>query len=321
MEDIKTTTNQGFFSYVFKLSKLQQSELLNFIQYSLLCIIPILLLLFYVKKYGLRTTYRNTSIYILSTTLLSIILILIGIFFIDRIINFIPTLSGIYYNVVNLTNISIVLMMSIILIRIGYMERMSILLYRFDKFFNHMLSLIGVKKSPEFTIFDIERDQWSFDKAYRKGYEIVKASGGSDEKAMQYGNNVAEKLKELKKIQRTTDTEKIIKLSTYNSVTGIDSSAGSNADSSQNTSNLLNPGISQQYTPSPPLPTQGPKEVLPDYNNMFANTKNPLQNAATPGISSANNPYTKSNEGMFIGGGGANYEPEAANGVLSCTKW
>jgi hypothetical protein len=53
---------------------------------------------------------------------------------------------------------------------------------------------------------------------------------------------------------------------------------------------------------------------------MYANTKNPLQNAATPGMSNNSNPYMKSTEGMFIGGGGDN-GPEPANGALSCTKW
>jgi len=321
MEDIKTTINQGFFSYVFKLSKLQQSELLNFIQYSLLCIIPVLLLLFYVKKYSLKTTFRDTSLYIVSVTLLSIILLLTGIFFIDRIINYIPTLTGVYYNVTNLTNISIVLIMTLLLIRLGYMERTGILLYRLDNIFNHMLSLVGVKIPPNFSIIDGERDQWSLDKSYRKAYDIVKNSGGSDEKAKEFGNRVANKLAEFKKIQHTTDSDKIMKLSTYDSVIGTESSTGYSHNSNNSSLTTLNPNISQQYTIPPPLPTQGPKEVLPDYNNMYANTKTPLQNAATPGISNSNNPYMKSTEGMFIGGGGYNNEPEPANSALSCTKW
>jgi hypothetical protein len=321
MEDIKTTINQGFFSYIFNLSKLQQSELFNFIQYSLLCIVPVLLLIFYVKKYGLKATYRDTSLYIVSITLLSIILLITGIFFIDRIINYIPTLSGVYYNVANLTNISIVLIMTLLLIRVGYMERTGILLYRLDNIFNHLLSFVGVKTPSKFSIIDGERDQWSLDKSYRKAYDIIKNSGGSDEKAKDFGNRVANKLAEFKKIQRTTDAEQIMKLSKYDSVIGTESSTGSGNNSNNSSLTTLNPTISQQYAIPPPLPTQGPKQVLPDYNNMYANTKNPLQNAATPGMSNNSNPFMKSTEGMFMGGGSGDNGPEPANGALSSTKW
>lgn len=314
MEDIKPTTKQGFFSYVFKLSKFQQAELFNFVQYSILCIVPVLLLFFYVKKYSFRATYRNTSIYMLSITLLSLILLLIGIFFIDRIINYIPTLTGRYYNVVNLTNISLVLIMCLILIRLGYMERMSILLYRLDNLFNRFLSYFGVKNPPIFDIFNNEQNQWFYDKAYRKAYENAKASGATDEKAKEIGNLVASKLAELKNIQRSTDAEQIMKLTTAASVVGSESAAGSIQNKNNALATTLNPNISQQYTIPPPLPTQGPKEVLPNYNNMYANTKTPLQNAATPGISSNTNPFMKSTEGMFMGNGSP--EPEAANGAL-----
>ena len=321
MEEIKPTTNQGFFSYVFKLSKFQQAELLNFLQYSILCIIPILLILFYVKKYSFKATYRNSSLYMLSITLFSIILILIGIFYSDRIINYIPTLSGVYYNVINLTNISVILIMSLILIRLGYMERMSILLYRFDNLYNHILSLIGIKNPPVFDIFDKEQDQWSFDTAYRSTYKNAKASGATDEKAKEMGIIVADKLSELKKIQRNTDADKVMKLTAAASIAGVDSSAGSTQNKNNSLITTINPNISQQYTIPPPLPTQGPKQVLPDYNNMYANTKNPLKNAATPGISNNSNPYMKSTEGMTMGSN--SYEPEAANGVLggSFSSW
>lgn len=203
------------------------------------------------KKYGLKTTFRDTSLYIVSITLVSIILLLTGIFFIDRIINYIPTLSGVYYNVTNLTNISIVLIMTLLLIRLGYMERTGILLYRLDNIFNHMLSLVGVKIPPNFSIIDGERDQWSLDKSYRKAYDIVKTSGGSDEKAKEFGNRVADKLAEFKKIQRTTDSDKIMKLSTYDLVIGTESSSGSSQNSNNSSLTTLNPNISQQYTIPP----------------------------------------------------------------------
>ena len=151
-------------------------------------------------------------------------------------------------------------------------------------------------------------------KAYEKAYDNAKASGASDEKAKEIGNIVADKLAEIKNLQRTTDAQQILKLTASASVTGSESSSGSIQNKNNALATTLNPAISQQYTIPPPLATQGPKEVLPDYNNMYANTKTPLQNAATPGISSNANPYMKSTEGMFMGSDSS--EPEPANGAL-----
>jgi hypothetical protein len=299
MEEIKPITNQGFFSYVFMLSKFKQADLLNFIQYSTLSIIPFLLLYYFIKKYGPRVTYKDSSIYILGATLFAMIIFIVGIFFIDRIVNFIPTLSGKYYDVINLTNISIILIMCLLIIRAGYMERMSILLYRFGHWFtldDYIIKLFGVKELRKFNIYDNEQDQYYFQDSYMKEKSAAKAAGADDAKAEELGHIVAARLQKIKQNEKTTDSAKIL------------SKAGASNGNSNNTSaTILNPAISQQYATPAPLPTEGPKQNLPNYNNMYANTSNPLQNAAIPSMSTTN-PYAMGN-----GGSG---EPEAANGAL-----
>jgi hypothetical protein len=299
MEEIKPITNQGFFSYVFMLSKFKQADLLNFIQYSTLSIVPFLLLYYFIKKYGPRITYKDSSLYILGATLFSMIIFIVGIFFIDRIVNFIPTLSGKYYDVINLTNISILLIMCLLIIRAGYMERMSLLLTRFGNWFtldDYIIKLFGVKELRVFNIYDNEQDQYYFQDAYLKEKAAVKAAGADDAKAEELGHIIAAKLQKIKKDETTTDAARIL------------SKAGASNGNGNNTSaTTLNPAISQQYATPAPLPTEGPKQNLPNFNNMYANTPNPLQNAATPGMSTTN-PYA-------MGGGGSG-EPEAANGAL-----
>ena len=299
MEEIKPITNQGFFSYVFKLSKFKQADLLNFVQYCTLSIIPVLLLYYFIKKYGPRITYKDNSFYILGSTLFSILVFIVGIFFIDRVINFIPTISGKYYDVINLTNISILLILCLFTIRAGYMERMSLLLTRFGKWFtldDYVAKLVGVKELRTFNIYDNEQDQYYFQDAYYKEKAAAKAAGADDAKAEEIGHIVAAKLQKIKENEKTTDAAKIL------------SKAGSSNGNGSNTpATTLNPVISQQYAAPAPLPTQGPKQNLPNYNNMYANTSNPLQNAATPGM--------KTNEGMYFGDGGSG-DPEPANSAL-----
>jgi hypothetical protein len=307
MEDIKPITNQGFFSYVFKLSKFKQSDLLNFVQYSAISIIPFIIIYYYIKKYTPKITYESSTIYILLVTFLAIMLFIVGIFFIDRVVNFIPTLSGKYYDVINLTNISIVLIMVLLITRAGYMERTSILLYRFDQWFqldNYIAKLFGVKHLPSFNIFDNEQDQWYYQVAFDNAKKAAKAAGADDAKATATGHMIAEKLKQVKETEQTTNAQQILSLS------------GTKQNQANSSATTLNPVMSQQYSSPAPLPTQGPTQPQTSFNNMYANTQNPLQNAATPGMSTSN-PYA-------MGGGMMDSsDPEPANGALgsSFTSW
>jgi hypothetical protein len=309
MEDIKPITNQGFFSYVFKLSKFKQADLLNFIQYSALSIVPFIILYYYIKKYSPKITYQSSSLYILLDTFVTMMLFIVGIFFIDRIVNYIPTISGKYYDVINLTNISVILVMILLIVRAGYMERTSILLYRFDRWFkldNYIANLFGIKNMPNFNMFDNEQDQWYYQVAFDNGKEAAKAAGADDAKATAAGNLLAAKLKQIKDSENTTSMQQIL------------SQTGTKQNQSNASSTTLNPNISQQYSSPAPLPMQGPTQPQPNYNNMYANTQNPLQNAAMPGSSmSTTNPYSGLDGGMHSN------DPEPANGALSggWTPW
>jgi hypothetical protein len=310
MDEIKPITNQGFFSYVFKLSKFKQADLLNFVQYSAISIVPFIILYYYIKKYSPKITYESSSLYILFDTFLTMILFIVGIFFIDRIVNFIPTISGKYYDVINLTNISIVLIMVLLITRAGYMERTSILLYRFDKWFqldNYIAKLFGIKHVPSFNIFDNEANQWYYQVAFDKGKDSAKAAGADDAKATAMGKLVADKLKQIKDAEETTNAQQILSLT------------GTKQNQANSSATTLNPAISQQYSSPAPLPTQGPIQQQTNFNNMYANTQNPLQNAATPGMSTSN-PYAMGGSG---GGMMDSGEPEPANGALgsSFTSW
>ena len=301
MDKVNYMTDEGFFSYVFKLSKFKQADLLNFIQYSALSIIPFLILYYLIKKFSFTSTYRSSSLYILSITLLSIVLFIVGVYFIDKIVNYIPTLSGKFYDAINLTNISIIIIIILIASLGGYQERTSILLHRFGRYFgidNYILKMFGVKNIPEFQRYDGEENQWYFEVGYTKARNKAKESGASDEKAHEIGTRVAEKLEELKKAQHTTDTQQILELSgTSNS----SASLGTNSNSAQSNTNNT----------SPMLPTQMPTQNAPTTSMMN------LSNA---------NPYSKVNEttNMSMGMGmDSSNEPEPANSALGggFTAW
>ena len=134
-DSVKPITNQGFFTYVFKLSKFKQEDLMNIVQYSLLSIIPVILFVYFTKKYFPTVSENDASLYVFIVTFIEIIFMIVGIFFIDRIINYIPTYSGKYYETINLTTIIIVFILFMLITHGGFRDRTRILLRRFDDWF------------------------------------------------------------------------------------------------------------------------------------------------------------------------------------------
>ena len=134
-DSIKPITNQGFFTYVFKLSKFKQEDLMNIVQYTLLSIVPVVLFIYFTKKYFPSLQDDDSSLYIFAVTVIELIFMIIGIFFIDRIINYIPTFSGKYYETINLTTIVVIFVLFMLITETGFKKRTVIMLERFDKFF------------------------------------------------------------------------------------------------------------------------------------------------------------------------------------------
>ena len=134
-DSIKPITNQGFFTYVFKLSRFKQEDLMNIVQYTLLSIVPVILFVYFTKKYFPSLEENDSSLYMFTITVIELIFMIIGIFFIDRIINYIPTYSGKYYETINLTTIVIIFVLFMLITETGFKKRTLILLERFDKFF------------------------------------------------------------------------------------------------------------------------------------------------------------------------------------------
>jgi hypothetical protein len=290
MDEIKSITNQGFFSYVFKLSKFKQADLLNFIQYCILSIIPFIVVYFFIRKYELSMTYTDSSLYILFATFLSIMLFIVGIYFIDRIINYIPPLSGKFYDVINITNLSIAIIMALLLIHnTGYLERTSILLSRFDALFNRMLSSVGIKNPPEYDMFNNENNNYQYQVAFYKAKDKAIEMGATIEKADETGHSIVDKLKKIKSIQETTDAKQIAEISRHNSSNTLGTSASA---SKENISNML-PNANGQ--------------------NSISSSQNPTQYISTSGVSTTN-PYAVKNENMIMDRQQTN-DPEPANSI------
>lgn len=89
--------SKSFFKHVFNFDDDSKSEILNIIQYSLLAIIPVVLLNKTMGKYVPEADEKKSSLEITAEILIQVIVIFMGLLLIHRIITYIPTYSASKY--------------------------------------------------------------------------------------------------------------------------------------------------------------------------------------------------------------------------------
>ena len=120
----------GFVKHVFNFDEESKSEILNIIQYAVLALLPIIILNKVMQKYVPEADDEKKSIEILSEVLAQVIFMFLGIFFIHRILTYIPTYSGEKYPTWN--NIGPIIPMLVIItsLQTKLGEKISILVDR-----------------------------------------------------------------------------------------------------------------------------------------------------------------------------------------------
>jgi len=132
MESFEETTKsssskKGFFKHVFNFDEDSKTEILNIIQYSLLAIIPIIILNKISQKYVPEANDEKSSLEILAEIVSQVLLIFLGILLINRIIMYIPTYSGEKYPEFNVIYIVLAVLMITLSLQTKLGEKVSIL--------------------------------------------------------------------------------------------------------------------------------------------------------------------------------------------------
>lgn len=132
----KSKSTKGFFKYLLNFDEETKSDLLNITQYSFLAIIPILLINKGLQRYMPDVDEEKGSLEIIAEILVQLIVIFIGLFYVNRIITYIPTFSGKDYP--DMSIICIILSTLIVILssqtRIG--EKCNILIDRITEVWN-----------------------------------------------------------------------------------------------------------------------------------------------------------------------------------------
>ena len=97
-------TNLGFFSYVFNFDDNNKNLLLNLFQYAFLAIPLVIIILKCVNYYTPEEDDTKGTLEIIAEILCSISIILLAIWFINKIIRYVPTYSKMQYPIFNEIN-------------------------------------------------------------------------------------------------------------------------------------------------------------------------------------------------------------------------
>ena len=96
-ETSKVSSKMTFFKYVFNFDEDSKHDMMNVVQYAVLAIIPIIVLNKTMQKYVPEADEEKGSAEILAEVVFQIVFMFLGLFFIHRIIAYIPRYSGTKY--------------------------------------------------------------------------------------------------------------------------------------------------------------------------------------------------------------------------------
>jgi hypothetical protein len=128
--------SRSFFKHVFNFDDDSKSEILNIIQYTLIAIIPVVLLNKTMQKHVPEADDNKSSLEISAEVLIQIIVMFIGLLIIHRVITFIPTYSETNYPEFHIIYIVLAILMITMSLQTKLGEKVSILTERIYELWN-----------------------------------------------------------------------------------------------------------------------------------------------------------------------------------------
>jgi hypothetical protein len=128
--DSSDDSKKNFFKHVFNFDDDSKSDMLNIIQYSLIAIIPVIILNKSMQKYVPEADDHKGNLEILAEIVLQIIVMFIGLLTVHRMITFVPTYSGMDYPEFSIIFIILAVLMITLSLQTKLGEKVSILTER-----------------------------------------------------------------------------------------------------------------------------------------------------------------------------------------------
>jgi hypothetical protein len=123
-------SKKNFFKHVFNFDDDSKSEILNILQYTLISIIPVIILNKILAKYVPEADKKKGSLEISAEILIQIIVMFVGLLIIHRVITFIPTYSNAKYPDFSIIFIVLAVLMITLSLQTKLGEKVNILAER-----------------------------------------------------------------------------------------------------------------------------------------------------------------------------------------------
>jgi hypothetical protein len=139
-------SKKNFVKHVFSFDDDSKSEILNIIQYSLIALIPVVVLNKTMAKYIPEADENKGTLEIVAEVLIQVISMFMGLLIIHRVITFVPTYSGTKYPEYNITFIVLAVLMITLSLQTKLGEKVGILFDRTTELWHGKAEKPGVKK-------------------------------------------------------------------------------------------------------------------------------------------------------------------------------
>jgi len=131
--DSSDDSNRGFIKHVFNFDDDSKGDILNIIQYSLIAIIPVIILNKLMSKYVPEADDKKGSLEITAEIIIQIIVMFLGLLLINRIVIYIPTYSGLKYPDFRVVYVILAILMITLSLQTKLGEKVSILVDRISE--------------------------------------------------------------------------------------------------------------------------------------------------------------------------------------------
>lgn len=143
----------GFFKYVFNFDDENKTEMLNLLQYTLLSIIPVVLILKGIRHFIPEDDESKGSLEIVTETVGQIIVIVLAIWFVNKSIRYLPTYSGSEYGKYDSTSFMIPFLILILTMQTKLGSKINILFDRIiEQWYGKSEHVVNQQKNTRVTI-------------------------------------------------------------------------------------------------------------------------------------------------------------------------
>ena len=136
LQEAKDVTNNSFVSHVFSTTEEDKGELLNVVQYSLMGVIPIVLMNKLIQRFIPEADPEKSSLELLAEIAMQLVVIFGSLVFIHRMITFVPSYSGFKYERLTLTNVILAFLVIVLSIQSKIGIKANILVDRVYEMWN-----------------------------------------------------------------------------------------------------------------------------------------------------------------------------------------